>query len=303
MPGLIHETDVAGSRWTQGLLTLVRRVVSTCRLEMPETLETEDMRVENQKAIEFLDTIQQELYDDSGKRIRNLRWVEHLGIGVQSYELPDNVLDMLTEPYTADGPVTYKGEDDILREHRTLDTDGQPAWWFSRGADSLEDNDYLGVYPIPNASYMANKLVLVDGISYVCIKRNSADTAENKPGSGTNWTVYWDLTDRAAEAEWMEGTLYIPGTIQFPYAKTLTLMGGIVDGDYGGLDSRVPDLPSEYYPAMIAGAVWMMKGEYLGWEQGEIDRSQARYLTLKAARGLKAQKNPRASEVMQVYPL
>lgn len=303
MSGFIHETDMAGSRWTQTLLTLVRRVASTCRLEMPETLEALDLRVEFQKAIEFLDTIQQELYDDSGQRIRNLRWVEHLGIGMQSYELPDNVLDMLTEPYTADGQVTYKSEDAMLREHGTLDTDGQPAWWFSRGADSLEDCDYLGIYPIPDAAYMQNKLVLVDGTSYTCLKLHTSDTVSNKPGSGTNWTTYWDLTDRIAEAEWMEGTLCIPGTIQFPYVKKLMLMGGVADGDPAGLDNRIPDLPSEYYAAMVAGAIWMMKGEFLGWEQGEIDRSQAQYLTLKAARGLKAQKNPRASEVVPVYPL
>ena len=84
----------------------------------------------------------------------------------------------------------------------------------------LEDYAYGAVYPYWMASTLYNegtRRLYSDNAAYECIETHTSATADNKPGTGTNWQRYWFQKDGAVPSgisAWADITSYTSSIIK-----------------------------------------------------------------------------------------
>ena len=277
MPFRIIVENAAGDR-VETALTLLQDVLGCAGKQRATNLveagqETNDEQFYARIALNFLNDIQQELYDQAGLRFGHVTWEENIFSGTRWHTVPTGFMAMRSDPTIQEGQLGELTPQELDYEDPGGSDEGQPRKY-------VYDAGRIGLYPTPDDTYFTNKVVEYGGTVYVCILRHTA-TALNRPDLAGG-ALYWSAAtgDYAAHAtmttvaDWTVGVEYVTPSLFTRYQMGLPKM---TDQDH------IPTLPNWFYPAMKAGACWLLRDE-LEFDAHDIQSKFAQYSMLKAAR-------------------
>lgn len=258
---------------TYNLLKLVNEVRLGCGLP-PSATAVQGSGAEDVTllAVQALNAIEQRLFDRCAKHLSTAETGQAVIVGQVEYDEPEGMIRLLANPHIADMELLPTDEDELRANGCDLEETGQPTHYYWH-------DGMVRLWPVPDSTFMADKLVSEGGNWYVAAVDHTAgeDGTASPSTDAVSWTQIEDMTALdAADFAWESGKRYLRGLLDMQYVKGLTLMVGEAD---------VPTLPSQFYPALIAGAIWRVRairgiGDIADakemFEQLEKDRIRAR---------------------------
>lgn len=262
-------TDADQQRQATSLVSSVLRCAGEAGVS---SIPTDPLTPEDQLTLVTLDhvnTIIQELFDQAGQRYGNRTWTPYLLIGTRTYTIPSALMTLRSDPFIAERDLAPWSIDELDTEDPNGDDEGPPEHY-------SEDSGLLYVHPTPDSAWMTDKMCSQGGTDYRCILRHTASTADANGPHQANGATYWEAAPagQTAPEAWTEGRIYYPPTLTARYIGGPTLLTN---------SSDEPSLPTWFYPAIIAGACWLLK-DHLEFDRGQVNEARNLYDRLKAAR-------------------
>lgn len=284
---------------TESALSLVNKVLRDRQLGAVESIEGTDVKFEALKALEFLNEIEQRLYDAVAGRYGQDTWEEPLVVNKAAYDLPANWQTMQADPRLPDRQLRPLTVDEWYALADTRSRTGAPEYYI------LKDGQIV-LWPAPDYAYLKDKIVY-DGAWYACAVDHTSGTDHGDPTSpnATDWPAdtdfdtemdTWDAATSDYDTDdfaWATGAYYQRGYMDTPYMAGLTTLAA---------NSDAPTLPAVFYPALVAGASWRL-AMHLGEPDNRIAQLERVYLKLEHDRKIKAAIQDGPPNFIDVYPL